>query len=200
MNPRLIRVTLEGIPRVTYSRRPYAFALVGVGLIVIAAWMNRGRLRPVGAGTIAPDFEVTDLEGNLARLSDHTGEVVMVNIWATWCSPCRYEMPSMERLHQRFKDDGLRILAVSVDAELGKTDQGGRPGGDLRAFADSLGLTFTLLHDPSGEIQNLYQTTGVPETLLVGRDGVIYKKVAGPTEWDASEHQELIGRLLASPE
>ena len=124
----------------------------------------------------------------------------MVNIWATWCSPCRYEMPSMERLHQRFKDDGLRILAVSVDAELGKTDQGGRPGGDLRAFADSLGLTFTLLHDPSGEIQNLYQTTGVPETLLVGRDGVIYKKVAGPTEWDASEHQELIGRLLASPE
>ena len=75
-------MTLEGIPRVTYSRRPYAFALVGVGLIVIAAWMNRGRLRPVGAGAIAPDFEVTDLEGNLARLSDHTGEVVMVNIWA----------------------------------------------------------------------------------------------------------------------
>ena len=106
----------------------------------------------------------------------------------------------MERLHQRFKDDGLRILAVSVDAELGKADQVGRPGGDLRAFADSLGLTFTLLHDPSGEIQNLYQTTGVPETLLVGRDGVIYKKVAGPTEWDASEHQELIRRLLESPE
>lgn len=193
-------MTLEGIPRVTYSRRPYAFALVGVGLIVFAAWMNRARLRPVGAGAVAPEFEVTDLEGNPARLSDHAGEVVMVNIWATWCAPCRYEMPSMERLHQRFKDDGLRILAVSVDAELGDTDQGGRPGGDLRAFADSLGLTFTLLHDPSGEIQNLYQTTGVPETLLVGRDGVIYKKVAGPTEWDASEHQDLIGRLLALPE
>ena len=83
--------------------------------------------------------------------------------------------------------------------KLGETDQVGRPGGDLRAFADSLGLTFTLLHDPSGEIQNLYQTTGVPETLLVGRDAVIYKKVAGPTEWDAPEHQELIRRLLASP-
>ena len=192
-------MTPERIPRVTYSRRPYAFALLGVGLIVLAAWMNRGRLRPVGAGTVAPEFVVSDLDGNPARLSDHAGEVVMINIWATWCAPCKYEMPSMERLHQRFKHDGLKILAVSVDARLGETDPVGRPGGDLRAFADSLGLTFTLLHDPSGEIQNLYQTTGVPETLLVGRDAVIYKKVAGPTEWDAAEHQELIRRLLAAP-
>lgn len=193
-------MTSERIPRVTYSRRPYAFALVGLGLIVLAAWMNRGRLRPVGAGTVAPQFEVSDLRGNPARLSDYEGEVVMINIWATWCAPCRFEMPSMERLHQRFKDDGLRILAISVDARLGEADQVGRPGGDLQAFADSLGLTFTILHDPSGEIQNLYQTTGVPETLLVGRDGVIYKKVAGPTEWDASEHQELIRRLLVATE
>ena len=193
-------MTSERIPRVTYSRRPYAFALVGVGLIVLAAWMNRGRLRPVGAGTVAPQFEVIDLGGNPARLSDYEGEVVMINIWATWCAPCRFEMPSMERLHQRFKDDGLWILAISVDAKLGEADQVGRPGGDLQAFADSLGLTFTILHDPSGEIQNLYQTTGVPETLLVGRDGVIYKKVAGPTEWDASEHQELIRRLLVATE
>ncbi len=162
--------------------------------------MNRGRLRPVGAGTVAPQFEAIDLRGNPARLSDYEGEVVMINIWATWCAPCRFEMPSMERLHQRFKDDGLRILAISVDAKLGEADQVGRPGGDLQAFADSLGLTFTILHDPSGEIQNLYQTTGVPETLLVGRDGVIYKKVAGPTEWDASEHQELIRRLLVATE
>ena len=190
----------ERIPRVTYSRRPYAFALIGLGLIVLAAWMNRGRLRPVGAGTVAPQFEVSDLGGNPARLSDYEGEVVMINIWATWCAPCRFEMPSMERLHQRFKDDGLRILAISVDAKLGEADQVGRPGGDLQAFADSLGLTFTILHDPSGEIQNLYQTTGVPETLLVGRDGVIYKKVAGPTEWDAPEHQELIRRLLVATE
>jgi peroxiredoxin len=193
-------MTSERIPRVTYSRRPYAFALVGVGLIVLAAWMNRGRLRPVGAGTVAPQFEVIDLGGNPARLSDYEGEVVMINIWATWCAPCRFEMPSMERLHQRFKDDGLRILAISVDAKLGEADQVGRPGGDLQAFADSLGLTFTILHDPSGEIQQLYQTTGVPETLLVGRDGVIYKKVAGPTEWDAPEHRELIRRLLVATE
>ena len=155
-------MTSERIPRVTYSRRPYAFALVGVGLIVLAAWMNRGRLRPVGAGTVAPQFEVIDLGGNPARLSDYEGEVVMINIWATWCAPCRFEMPSMERLHQRFKDDGLRILAISVDAKLGEADQVGRPGGDLQAFDDSLGLTFTILHAPSGEIQNLYQTTGVP--------------------------------------
>ena len=89
---------------------------------------------------------------------------------------------------------------MSIDAEVGTFDLFGRPGGDIQAFADSLSLTFPLLHDPSGGIQQVYQTTGVPETFLVGRDGIIYKKVAGGTEWDAPDHQELIRRLLATTE
>ncbi len=183
-----------------YSRLPYAFALLGVALVVILAWANRDRLQPVIPGTPAPEFAVADLNGDLVRLSDHRGHVVMVSIWATWCGPCRYEMPSMERLYKELAHEGLEILAISIDAEPGFFDLFGRPGGDIAEFGDSLGLTFPLLHNPSGDIQQLYQTTGVPETFLVGRDGVIYKKVAGGTEWDAPEHQELIERLLAAPE
>ena len=192
-------MTVELTPSTGYSNRPYAYALVGVVLLIIVAWLNQDRIQPVTAGTVAPEFEVNDLEGGLARLSDHSGEVVLVNIWATWCLPCRVEMPSMERLYQEIGEDGFEIMAVSIDAALGQFDQAGRPGGDIEVFADSLGLTFPMLHDPSGGIERLYRTTGVPETFLIGRDGIIYKKVAGGTEWDAPQHKELIQRLLAAP-
>lgn len=193
-------MTVEPTPSTRYSNRPYAYALVGVVLLIIFAWLNQDRIQPVTAGTVAPDFEANDLAGGLARLSDHRGEVVLVNIWATWCLPCRTEMPSMERLYQEIGEDGFEIMAVSIDAELGLFDLAGNPGGDIKAFADSLGLTFPMLHDPAGRIQRLYRTTGVPETFLIGRDGIIYKTVAGGTEWDVPQHQELIQRLLAVPE
>ena len=192
-------MTVEPTPSTRYSNRPYAYALVGVVLLIIFAWLNQDRVQPVTAGTIAPEFEAKDLTGGLARLSDYKGEVVLVNIWATWCLPCRVEMPSMERLYQEIGEDGFEIMAVSIDADLGKFDLAGRPGGDIQVFADSLGLTFPMLHDPSGAIEQLYRTTGVPETFLIGRDGIIYKKVAGGTEWDAPQHKELIQRLLAAP-
>ncbi len=192
-------MTVEPTPSTRYSNRPYAYALVGVVLLIIFAWSNQDRVQPVTVGTVAPEFEVNDLDGGLARLSDHRGEVVLVNIWATWCLPCRIEMPSMERLYQEIGEDGFEIMAVSIDAELGRFDLAGRPGGDIQVFADSLGLTFPMLHDPSGGIERLYRTTGVPETFLIGRDGIIYKKVAGGTEWDAPQHKELIQRLLAAP-
>jgi peroxiredoxin len=162
--------------------------------------MNQDRIPPVTTGTVAPDFEVKDLDGGLVRLSDHSGDVVLVNIWATWCLPCLQEMPSMERLYQKIGGDGFEILAVSIDAEVGLFDLSGNVGGDIREFAESLGLTFPILHDPSGEIMRLYRARAVPETFLIGRDGIIYKKVAGGTEWDAPQHKELIQRLLAAPQ
>ena len=191
---------LEPRPSSGHSNRPYAYALVGVVLLISVAWMNQDRIPPVTVGTVAPDFAFQDLDGGLVHLSDHAGEVVLVNIWATWCPPCLDEMPSMERLYRKIGGDGFEILAVSIDAELGLFDLFGYRGGDLRAFADSLGLTFPILHDPSGDIQRLYRTGSVPETFLIGRDGIIYKKVAGGTEWDAPEYMEQIRRLLAAPD
>ena len=193
-------MTVEPTPSTGYSNRLYAYALVGVALLIGLAWMNQDRIPPVTIGTVAPDFEVNDLDGGLVRLSDHSGDVVLVNIWATWCLPCLQEMPSMERLYQKIGGDGFEILAVSIDAEAGLFGLDGNVGGDIREFAESLGLTFPILHDPSGEIFDLYRARAVPETFLIGRDGIIYKKVAGGTEWDAAQHKELIQRLLAAPQ
>ncbi len=187
------------VPETRVSNRPYAYALIGVALLIGGAWVNQDRIPPVAAGALAPDFEVENPDGGTVRLSYHRGKVVLVNIWATWCPPCRTEMPSMERLYQKLGGEDFEIMAVSVDAELGLLDEAGEVGGDIEAFADSLGLTFPMLHDPSGDIQRMYRTMGLPETFLIGRDGIIYKKVAGGTEWDSAGHRELIRRLLAAP-
>ena len=194
-----LSMTPDLTPATRVSNRPYAYALVGLVLLIVVAWLSQDRIQPVTMGTAAPDFEVEKLDGGLARLSDHSGEVVLLNIWATWCPPCINEMPSIERLHQKFDGTDFEIMAVSVDAQLGLFDKSGYAGGDIQAFAHSLGLTFPIFHNPSGDIQQLYRTTGLPESFLIGRDGVIYKWVASETEWDAPDHTEMIERLLAAP-
>ena len=178
------------------SWTPYAAAVVVAGAVVLVAWLNRGRLNPVVPGSPAPGFSVVDLQGTSKSLADYRGKVLLVNIWATWCPPCQQEMPSMKRLREAVPDEDFAILAVSVDAPLGERDAFGREGGNLEVFARTMGLTFRILHDPSGKIQETYQTTGVPESFVVDRDGLIKKKVAGPTEWDAPANVELIRRLL----
>ncbi len=174
----------------------YVLAAAAVGLVVLAAWLNRDRLNPVAPGRPAPGFSATDMNGSVKTLADYEGKVLLVNIWATWCAPCREEMPSMERLYRSVGDSDFEILAISVDAPFGQTDAFGRPGGDLQTYADSLGLTFPILHDPSGEVQRIFQTTGVPESFVIDRDGIIFKEVAGATAWDAEQNVELIQRLL----
>lgn len=160
--------------------------LLGVG------WTVRDRFLPPEVGTRAPDFAVRDMQGRPVSLSDLRGDVVLLNIWATWCGPCREEMPSMQRLHEQLGDEGLRIVAVSIDG----AGSGAERAGDVAAFARQFGLTFPIWLNPSGDIQRTYRTTGVPETFLIGRDGVIRKKVIGATEWDSPEKVELIRRLL----
>ena len=165
-------------------------ATMGVLAILLAAgWSARHRFLPMDVGTRAPDFQAMDLQGRPVSLAQLRGQVVLVNIWATWCGPCRDEMPSMERLHRELGPRGLKIVAVSVD----KPPTG---AAELQAFARDLGLTFTVWHDPSGRIQQTYRTTGVPESFLVGRDGVILKKVIGATEWDHPAQADLVRRLL----
>lgn len=178
------------------TRSPYAWTLIAVATVVALAWVGRGRYRPVITGSVAPAFRMPMLGGGEATLEAYRGKVVLVNIWATWCGPCLQEMPSMQRMYDALSDDRFEILAVSVDAPMGEQDAFGRPGGDLAAFAHKLGLTFPILHDASADILRTYQTTGVPESFLIGRDGVIVKKVAGPTEWDATQNLELVRRLL----
>ena len=175
---------------------PFVVALLGAALVVLLAWVNRDRLNPVTPGHRAPNFSAMDLQGEARTLKDYRGKVVLVNIWATWCPPCQEEMPSMQRLYEEVDDEDFEILAVSIDAPAGETDELGRPGRDLEIYAETTGITFQILHDPTGEIQDTFQTTGIPESFVVDRDGVIYKKVAGATVWDAPQNVRLIERLL----
>lgn len=180
------------------SNLPYLLSGLLALFVIAGAWLGRDWLanRSVGPGTVAPPFQATTLDGQPVSLADFEDRVVLLNIWATWCAPCRVEMPSMERLYRQIGGDGFEVVAVSVDAPLGQLDAFGYRGGDVRAFADSLSLTFPLLHDPEGEIQRIYQSTGVPWSFIIGRDGVIYRRMVGPTEWDQPEYLDFFRRLM----
>ena len=169
--------------------------LVAAGVLV-AVWVARQRDQPVAAGFRAPDFAVTDEQGETVTMATYAGKVVLLNVWATWCGPCREEMPSMQRLYDRFSREDFEIAAISVDALPDRTDDQGNPGGDPLAFARELGLTFPVLLDPSGKIQRIYGASKVPESFLIGRDGVIYKNVAGSTDWNSPTNVELVQRLV----
>jgi thiol-disulfide isomerase/thioredoxin len=180
------------------SRRRAAVLLFVLGIttaLMVTGWrMLRSELAPVGIGVDAPDFEVMTLDSVPSKksLADYRGKVVMINIWATWCAPCRIEMPSIEELHQAYDAKGLKILAISVD------DPGTEP--QIRSFVKQYGLTFEVLHDPAGQegrVSRDYQTTGYPETVIIGRDGVIRKKLLGAHNWNSAENRALIDRLLA---
>jgi thiol-disulfide isomerase/thioredoxin len=139
---------------------------------------------PSGASTPAPASAAKSIE-------DYKGQVVLLNIWATWCGPCRIEMPSMQRLHEQLGDNGLSVVAVSVDD----------PGFEakIRAFAEEYKLTFEILHDAPARIKQQYQTTGVPETFIVGRDGRIRRRIIGSDDWSSASNIAFIERLLAEP-
>ena len=178
------------------TARVRSLAVLIAALVLVAVWIARQREQPVAAGFRAPDFAVTGEQGETVTLADFADKVVLLNVWATWCGPCREEMPSMQRLYDRFPRDDFEIAAISIDALPDRTDAQGNPGGDPIAFARELGLTFPVLLDPYGEIQRTYRTAAVPESFLIGRDGVVYKKVAGATEWDSPTNVELVRRLI----
>jgi peroxiredoxin len=169
-------------------------AIVLVVAAAIAFGITRvlgNELTPLGAGTRAPDFHAVTLDTppRQQSLANYKGQVVLINIWATWCQPCRVEIPSIERLYQTYGPQGLKVVAVSVD------DPGTESA--IRAFVRDMHMTFQVLHDPSGQIEHAYQATGYPETVIVGKDGIIRKKIAGATDWDSEGNRRLIERLLA---
>ena len=177
------------------ARQQWTIVLGIVALLAIllaAATHYLGdELFPVAVGSEAPPLSAVTLEGarRTKTLDDYKGKVVLLNVWATWCEPCKVEMPSIEQLYRDFGGRGLKVVAVSIDD----------PGEEakIRGFVREFGLTFDVLHDPSGKIQRKYQTTGVPETFVIGRDGVIRKKVIGAIRWDSPANRALVSQLLA---
>jgi peroxiredoxin len=174
---------------VTRKRWGMMGAAVAVVILVVALVIKiLPQIALVGVGSKAPDFQAIDLATGTPRtLAHYRGHVLLVNIWATWCEPCRAEMPAIERLHHLVTDTMFRIVSVSIDKE----DSSG-----VRAFAREFGLTFPILQNQSGDIQDLYQTTGVPESFVIDRNGTIVKKVIGAAEWDGPVNVDLIRSLI----
>ena len=152
--------------------------IVGVGIVVLLQTkddsMNLTGQARLGRGAKAPDFTLPGLDGKMVRLADQRGKVVFLNIWATWCPPCVDEMPSMEKLHQQLKDEDFEILAVSIDKQGAEA---------VLPFMKKHNLSFTALIDAKGSLKYEYQTTGVPETFIIDRNGIIVEKVIGPRDW-----------------
>lgn len=163
--------------------------LIGAGL-----WggvqLAGGAPSHVTVGAPAPDFRAATLDGSgrVKGIADYHGEVVLINLWATWCGPCVVEMPSIQRLYDRYREAGFKVVAVAVDD----------PGFEKRIleFVDEHQLTFEILHEGSGAIERDYQSAGIPSTYLVGRDGRIRKLHLGATDWDSPANRAVVAQLL----
>jgi peroxiredoxin len=138
----------------------------------------------------AHDFTVPTPEGKSITLAGHRGRVVFLNFWATWCPPCREEMPAMERLYQRFKDKGFVVLAISVDAE-------GAPA--VTPFVNEHRFTYPVGLDPKMALAGRYGVRALPSSFLVDRRGKLAATALGPREWDSEAAHALVASLLAQP-
>ncbi len=154
--------------------------IVGIGIIVLLQTrddsMNLTGQARLGKGAKAPDFTLPGLDGAMVRLADQKGKVVFLNIWATWCPPCVEEMPSMEKLYQQLKGEDFEILAVSIDKSGAEA---------VLPFMKKHKLNFAALIDSKETLKHKYQTTGVPETFIIDKNGIIVEKVIGPRNWAA---------------
>jgi cytochrome c biogenesis protein CcmG/thiol:disulfide interchange protein DsbE len=164
--------------------------IAGLGLAVGAVLWFGPDVKAVQIGAAAPDFKVYDLrnQDSVSFRRHYKGAVTLVNVWATYCIPCKVEMPAMQALYDSLSGKGFKIAAVSVDV-VGPQE--------VRQFADDLHLTFDILQDRDGQIQQDYQTTGVPESFLVNKKGVIVKRLIGAQDWNSPVNRALVARLLA---
>jgi len=171
-------------PRTNALRVVLAGALIG---LFVLAWTQRNRFTPVDAGSPAPSFSGTTLDGRSFSTDSARGRVVILNVWATWCAPCRKEMPALERLSQIFRGREVDIVAVSTDDDPIL----------LRPFIENLGLTFPIIHDRAGVMGKRYLVDGLPTTFIIGKDGRIERRELGARVWDDPVYVAYIEELLA---
>jgi DsbE subfamily thiol:disulfide oxidoreductase len=140
-----------------------------------------------GATKLAPDFTLENIAGEVLTLSELRGKVVLVNIWATWCPPCRDELPSMVKFYNAYKAKGVEIVAVSEDTTLAP----------VLKMVKKIGINFPVVMDKNKGVYASYGATGVPETFLLDKEGVIKYKKIGPFDWTSSGFLRAVDGLLA---
>jgi thiol-disulfide isomerase/thioredoxin len=200
----------------TLSERARDFVVVGaflgvVGGLAVAGWAGRddapmapGSARVAGNlpgrglpdGSMAPSLALPRIDGDTATLAALRGRPVIVNIWATWCPPCVREMPSLQRVYDRYRDDGLEIVAVAVDDVPGERQPDGRIEGLVSRFVEEYGLTFPVAVDPTGETERRFGTEYLPTTVLIDRAGRIRATEIGGRAWDEGPYLEMVQSLV----
>ena len=170
------------------------WTIAAVTVVGAGAWFGMravGNAAPtVAVGAPAPDFKATEIggTGQVKGIADYKGDVVLVNLWATWCVPCVTEMPSIQRLYDRYRDQGFRVVGIAVDDP---------PYADrVATFVKEHGLTFEILHEGSGKVEQDYRARGIPATYVIGRDGRFRVIRQGASDWDSEASRAVIAQLL----
>jgi peroxiredoxin len=141
----------------------------------------------VGVNDRAPDFTLKNLEGTNLRLDEYRGQVVLINFWASWCGPCRQEMPLLDRIHQRYSDAGFAVLGVNVEGTLGPAKE----------TAAKTGVTFPVLVDENQRVSALYDLESMPSSVVVDRDGVVRYVHRGYKPGDEAKYLEVVKKLIS---
>ncbi|AOU99476.1 hypothetical protein BI364_02165 [Acidihalobacter yilgarnensis] len=163
--------------------------LVGSGAACADAFSDLRIIRP-HVSLPAPDLDLSDLGGRTTRLSDLRGKIVILNFWATFCAPCREELPSLQRLARRYADKGVVVLAVAED-------RGGRAA--VAPYLKKNGFTLPVLLDPSGAVRKRYEVRVFPMTYIIGRDGHILGLAIGARDWFGAAARRLLDPLINTP-
>jgi peroxiredoxin len=134
----------------------------------------------INQGDIAPDFELNTPDGESLKLSDFRGQKVIVNMWATWCPPCRVEMPDMQKIYEKYKDENATIIAVNMTSSEKSLDS-------IPNFLDEFGITFPVVLDEHNKVGEIYQVYALPTSLIIDSKGIIQQKISGPMNYEMME-------------
>lgn len=145
------------------------------------------KIIPVSERRPAPDVILENLQGTNSSLTEHKHKLVLLNFWATWCIPCRQEMPSMEALWQKYRAQGLVVMAVSIDEG---------PHQRVALFQQKLKLSFLILLDPNDKAGSAYEVSGLPTSYLIDRQGNIISRIVGSLNWSSPATERVIEELL----
>ncbi|MBN2077115.1 MAG: redoxin domain-containing protein [Dehalococcoidales bacterium] len=143
--------------------------LILLSTLIVSAGCAGENTSDLSIGSKAPDFELYDLDEGVHKLSDYKGAPVLLNFWATWCGPCRNEMPHLEEVYEEWKDDDLTFFAVNI----------GESSTDVVSFLDYFGFTMPVLLDSAKTVSRRYGVSGIPTTYFIDEDGIIQNKVVG---------------------
>lgn len=159
-------------------------------LMLLTPGHGRARVAPWDIeklpSTQAPAFSLADLNGKTVTSSSFKDKVLLINFWATWCAPCREEMPALDRLQHKMKDKGLTVIGIAIDSDKALVSE----------FIAKIKSSFPVLHDPEMTCHDAYKVFSYPTTFLVDKQGVIQKYWVGPHEWDSDSFSKTLGEFL----